>query len=176
MTFKRKLGHKVKPRSIAAIEDLAKTARDAFGITGQRVKICHLIEALQEISPLTIEILEDYELGDEEARAFPDQNHVQVKNSIYEAACDGCGHAAFTLAHELGHILLHKGEKPSFARGEVRQHKIYEDSEWQADTFASAFLMDSRHINLKCDTTNSLVEKFGVTPHAAQVRLSKLKK
>ncbi|QSV13592.1 ImmA/IrrE family metallo-endopeptidase [Photobacterium ganghwense] len=172
MTFKRKLGHKVKPMSSKAIEGIAQLTRDALQLSSPKVKICHLLEALQEMEALTLEVVDDHELGDEEARAFPDKDHIQVKNSVYEAACDGCGHSAFTLAHELGHLMLHKNCKPSFARG---THKIYEDSEWQADTFASEFLMDSRMI--KNDATiEQLVDMFGVTPHAAQVKLSKLKK
>ncbi|MBD1572479.1 ImmA/IrrE family metallo-endopeptidase [Vibrio sp. S17_S38] len=172
MTFKRKLGHKVKPMSAKKIQEEAQFARDTFYLSKPKVKICHLLEALQEIGTLTLEILEDHELGDEEARAFPDKNHIQVKNSVYEAACVGCGHSIFTLAHELGHLMLHKNAKPSFARG---SHKIYEDSEWQADTFASEFLMDSRLIDENI-TVDLLIEKFGVTRHAAEVRLSKLKK
>jgi len=56
----------------------------------------------------------------------------------------------FTLCHEIGHLCLHGatlkglGQLPHrelmLARGQPT-HKIFRDSEWQADRFAAAFLM-----------------------------------
>ncbi|WP_299022636.1 ImmA/IrrE family metallo-endopeptidase [uncultured Photobacterium sp.] len=169
--YKRKLGTKVDPQSKDSIRKIAQEARDGLGIRQAKVNIVALLETLQSLDEIEIEIIEDHEFsGCEEAIAYPDRNFIQVKNSIYESASNGCGHSIFTLAHEFGHLILHKDQKPSFARGE---HKIFEDSEWQADTFASEFLMDSRHIE-KGDDAKELVKKFGVTHHAAQVRISKL--
>ena len=169
----RKLGHKVKPRTTAGIEIIASSLRDNLGIEAAKVKIVKLIEMLQDIGSLTLDIVEDWELKDVEAVAFPDKNIIRVKNSIYEAACRGIGHAVFTLAHELGHIIMHKKQEPSYARG---NHKIYEDSEWQADTFASAFLMDARFINLQTDSAYEISIRFGTSFEAANVRLDKLKR
>ncbi|MFA7818587.1 ImmA/IrrE family metallo-endopeptidase [Aeromonas dhakensis] len=169
----RKLGHKVKPRATNAINDLAKMHRDLFQLHNPKANMAALYEVLQNEEILSFEIVEDHELGLEEAVAYPDQKHIKLKTSTYNDACDGVGHAVFTLAHELGHIIMHRGERPSYARGE---HKIYEDSEWQADTFASLFLMDERHIDVKNDTPDDLAERFGVSIEAAYVRLGKLRK
>ncbi|WP_421185616.1 ImmA/IrrE family metallo-endopeptidase [Aeromonas enteropelogenes] len=168
----RKLGHKVKPRSSAAISELAQVHRDLFHLSNPKANMAALYEVLQDAEIISFEVVEDHELGQEEALAFPDKRHIQLKQSVYDAACSGVGHSIFTLAHELGHIIMHRGEKNSFARGE---HKIYEDSEWQADTFASMFLMDERHIDVKHDTPEDLAKRFGVSPEAAAMRLRKLK-
>lgn len=172
MNTRRKLGHKVSPRSRNEIVNLATYARDALGITTAKVSICGLLERLQHQELLELEIVEDFVLDKDEAQAYPDKNLIKIKNSVYDAACDGQGHARFTLAHELGHILLHKNQQASYARGD-NHHKIYEDSEWQADTFASAFLMDERFIDRARDTTTDLMNRFGTSHEAAAVRLSK---
>lgn len=169
--YKRKLGTKVSPRSKESIRQIAQRVRDELDLNRPRIAIVALLETLQALGEIELEIIEDNEFSsNEEAIAYPDQNLIQIKNSIYESASDGCGHCIFTLAHELGHLLLHRNQKPSFARG---QHKIYEDSEWQADTFASEFLMDVRYIGEE-DSSNDIAERFGVTLHAAKVRKSKL--
>jgi len=59
--------------------------------------------------------------------------------------------ARFSLAHELGHAVLHCGvlmregavahQMSALRRGEPLFHSKCEDTEWQANSFASAFLM-----------------------------------
>jgi Zn-dependent peptidase ImmA (M78 family) len=62
--------------------------------------------------------------------------------------------AAFFVAHELGHCLLHTGQlmrlaqmptnqQAAFHRG-LTDHKPFEDTEWQANGFAGALLMPAR--------------------------------
>ncbi len=171
MAHKRKLGHKVKPLKTATIESAARNCRDSFRQFKPYINICKLYEVLQELGVLWFEVVEDYELGDEEARTYPNAKLIKIKNTVYEAAANGDGRARFTLAHELGHLDLHKNQEPAFSRGD---HQVYEDSEWQADTFASEFLMDSRMIN-STDTAQDLVEKFGVSYTAAALRLKKMR-
>lgn len=173
MTLKhRKLGHKVEAKTAYSIEKIAMSVREKLGINSAKVKIVALLEMLQNLDEITLDIVEDHELKDEEAVAFPDKNIIRVKDSIYSDACRGVGHAIFTLAHELGHIIMHKNQEQSYARG---THRIYEDSEWQADTFASAFLMDNRFIDLEFDTAGDVSKRFGTSYKAADVRLSKLR-
>lgn len=171
---RRKLGNKVRPRAIASIETSAQELRDELGLHNPKVKICALLEMMHNAESITLAIEEDNdpELANEEARAWPDKMLIKVKQSVHHAAAQGKGHAVFTLAHELGHIVLHRDEEPSFARGE---HKIFEDSEWQADAFASAFLMDSRHIDLATDTVQTIADRFGTSLEASALRLRKLR-
>jgi Zn-dependent peptidase ImmA (M78 family) len=61
-------------------------------------------------------------------------------------------------------------------RGEVPAHRIFEDTEWQANAFAAAFLMpgaglvelEARGITL---TPQELVRRFNVSFDAARIRL-----
>lgn len=171
MPYKRKLGHRVKPLKTATIEAAARRCRDSFKQAKPYINICNLIEALREMKVLDFTVVEDSELGDEEARTYPNDKHIVISNSVYEAAADGEGRARFTIAHELGHLDLHKNQKPMFSRGD---HKIFEDSEWQADTFASEFLMDSRLIKPN-HTIEDVMRLFGVSRTAAGLKLKKLR-
>jgi len=171
MPYKRKLGHRVKPLKTATIEAAARKCRDSFKQTKAYINICGLLEALRGMKVLDFTVVDDHELGEEEARTYPNEKHIVISNSVYEAAADGEGRARFTIAHELGHLDLHKDQKPMFSRGE---HKIFEDSEWQADTFASEFLMDSRFIT-SIDSIQDVMKKFGVSKTAAGLKLKKLR-
>lgn len=171
MAYKRKLGHRVRPLNTATIEAAARKCRDSFKLEKPYINVCGLLEALREMKVLDFTVVEDSELGDEEARTYPNERHILISNTVYEGAADGDGRARFTIAHEIGHLDLHKGQTPMFSRGD---HKIFEDSEWQADTFASEFLMDSRFISAT-DTLNSLMKKFGVSKTAAGLKLKKIR-
>ena len=75
-----------------------------------------------------------------------------LRADTYDALCDVSDpkhcRARFTVAHEIGHLILHEGF--ALARGAVR-HKHYEDSEWQADTFAAELLMPTFLVNAEIE-------------------------
>lgn len=63
-----------------------------------------------------------------------------IREDVYENANNGQGRDRFTIAHELGHLILQHNH--ILARtSSLMTHKPYEDSEWQADNFAAEFLM-----------------------------------
>lgn len=94
--------------------------------------------------------------------------------------------AGYFVAHELGHCVLHTDQlvrlaqmpthqQAAFHRGRA-DHKIYEDTEWQANGFASALLMPARAIQTLEEregklTTALVVEHFGVSEEAAGYRI-----
>ena len=170
--LKRKLGKKVKPSSGAKIRSSAQIFRDALGQTKPYIKVTALLEALQDIDEIEFEVVEDSILKDEEAVSYPDKGFMRIKQSIYDRAHAGDGHCRFTIAHELGHLFMHRGQA-SYARGTTGNHKVYEDSEWQADTFASEFLIDQRLIPEDA-TAYDISQAFGVSMSAANNRLRKL--
>jgi Zn-dependent peptidase ImmA (M78 family) len=72
----------------------------------------------------------------------------------YEWLEEGHPRASYFVAHELGHCLMHtdqlirlaqipSNQQAAFHRGQTG-HKIFEDTEWQANAFASALLMPAR--------------------------------
>jgi hypothetical protein len=90
----------------------------------------------------------------------------------------------FTLAHETGHLVLHRAELrelstlPHRERVLARQsstHKAYRDSEWQADYFAAAFMMPAIPV-LELGDVDRIRARFGVSEQAAQIRLQRVSK
>ena len=99
------------------------------------------------------------------------------------------GRKSFTIAHELGHYILHKdlldenselvsyiksNDKicPALARG-----LDYNTIEKEANNFAAEILMPEKKFICKCETANSIEEVanyFGVSVQAASIRADKL--
>ena len=92
-------------------------------------------------------------------------------------------HFVFTFAHELGHLFLHHDwlindavarTRPGgvYSSPTVEEHRVFEDSEWQADAFAGAFLMPAWLISdLKIQDPDVLARVCGVSEAAATKRL-----
>jgi len=93
---------------------------------------------------------------------------------------------AYFVAHEIGHCVLHTDQlvrlaqmptdqQAAFHRGQ-EDHKPFEDTEWQANAFASALLMpaqglrglEEKHGEL---TVALIAKQFGVSEEAATYRL-----
>ena len=94
----------------------------------------------------------------------------------------------YFVAHELGHCLLHTdqlvrlaqmptAQQAAFHRGgQVVEHAIYRDTEWQANAFASALLMPASGLlalEQKCSglCPSDIVKHFRVSAEAASYRL-----
>lgn len=107
-------------------------------------------------------------------------NKVIVVNSF-----DSAARQRFTIAHELGHYILHKGENELYAHRDVGANNA---TEREANIFASNFLMPENLVksflnNLRedywgfiSDTQKilSVAENFAVSNLAAKVRLEQL--
>lgn len=164
----------VAPLRKAQIEHLSLQWRRGLGYRDeQRVSMPAIIEfALPQVFPdFDYEIVPDGELVGAEATTSLDRRYMRIRESIYDAARRGQGRPAFTLAHELGHLLLHCLQRVEFARGQKPQ--AFRDPEWQADQFASAFLIPEAEARKAYDP-GLLALRFGTTPAAARVRLEKL--
>lgn len=175
----RKEGFCVPGLSTQEIRDTAFMCRRTLGIK-RGVRAVDIIEMIlpEVLDGFEYEIKYQYELGDHHARTYPDRNLIQIREDIYDNACNlsratvnQYGRDNFTLAHEIGHLFLHRGAI-GLARGNIdRPHELYEDSEWQADQFAAEFLMPYDQIHLGM-TVESIQQMFLVSRMAAQYRLS----
>lgn len=168
-------GHRVSPRSTKDIRGLANLLRSEFNISSERFPIVELVEILayQEEIEFIITSLED--MPDDYGLTLPKKNIIKLREDVYDDAARGGGFGRFTLAHELGHLLLHRREVV-FARNQcTSNHKPFEDSEWQADKFAQELLVDVHHVN-PYTTINTIADKFSITRRAAEVTFSALKK
>jgi hypothetical protein len=99
--------------------------------------------------------------------------------------------AAYFVGHELGHCLLHTdqlvrlaempaNQQAAFHRGRA-DHKPYEDTEWQANAFASALLMPAAGLVALEDeglelTPLFIARRFRVSKEAASYRLDQFEK
>ncbi len=119
------------------------------------------------------EVIEDHLMGDDDARTFPDRGLIQLRQSVYDGAARGEARARFTMCHELGHLGLHRGI--AFNRvNPASPPKIFQNSEWQADVFASHLLMPAHLLDGYTDIS-AVMRDFGVSYSAAETRLRKMK-
>lgn len=132
---------------------------------------------------ITLENSEGY------ARYDSQKNCIEVLASECTYAWLEKGHprAAFFVAHELGHALLHTQQlvrlaqmptkqQTAFHRG-LSDHKPYEDTEWQANAFASSLLMPARGLAALEEKHGALsaitiAETFKVSYETAGYRLT----
>lgn len=102
---------------------------------------------------------------------------IYIKESVYcEAAHKKYCRARYTIAHEIGHFMLHRVLNAlNFARtNETESYKVYEDPEWQADTFASELLMPYEQcLGL---SPQEIRRKYHVSKAAANTRYRKIHK
>lgn len=110
---------------------------------------------------------------------------------VYEWLEQGHPRATFFVAHELGHCLLHTDQLIRLARMPTDQlaalhrgqaaHRPFQDTEWQANAFASALLMPALGlVALESEqsriTAVEIAERFGVSYEAASYRLELFEK
>lgn len=130
---------------------------------------------LRELIPgYEFEVCDAQEMGDNHGLTFPDARLIKIRGDVYDGACNGSGRDRFTIAHEVGHLLLHQGM--AFAR-RVERNSIpaYRSSEWQADCFAGELLVPSWWVNPRT-TVFDVAEQCGVSIDAALYQLQKTKK
>ena len=122
-----------------------------------------------------------------EGITWPD-GRVILDEVTYRNAMHDDGRARFTVAHECFHGLRHRKQirKSLVDTGGVVLHrrfdiKPFEDPEWQADTFAGALLLPEEMVRYaltgshRLHRCERLMETFGVSAKAAEVRLQKLR-
>ena len=73
------------------------------------------------------------------AEALPQENLMRIREDVYYNALKNIGRDRFTLAHEVGHFILHGEGRVSLARTDS-VIPPFRDPEWQANTFAGELL------------------------------------
>lgn len=108
------------------------------------------------------------EHGDVHAMAIPSESSIHVREDVWQGVEAGHGRDRLTLAHELGHLVLHG--KVGYAR-KLADHTVkpYRQSEWQADAFGGELLV-AAHLVKQCASTAEVVHLFGVSEAAAQTQ------
>ena len=168
------------PLSTNDIRKLALKIREVFGFNTQDSKKFPIDYFLEIGMPMLEEefhicILPKDEMGNIHGLACPDEKCIKIREDVYERAINGYGRDRFTIAHEIGHYLLHNNETVRLARIEQNKRiEAYRNPEWQADTFAAELLMPITLIDTK--NPRIISEEFGVSFTAANIRIKKIYK
>ena len=189
MIIQRKKGFEVTPRGRVEIEKLAEKVRLYAQTKGYVTHSGYLdvIRLMEEGGMFSnqengnyLEVVDDNELPGAFAQTLPN-GIIRVRESIYNKAIDGNGHARFTIAHEIGHFIMHR-KQIHMARKANDNTKIYCDSEWQADEFAGRLLVPTNEIRQYSNALYSnlyvadeIAERYGVSAICAEIRLRKCK-
>ena len=87
---------------------------------------------------MEFEVVEPFEMEDTYGTTNTSRNIMRIRSDVYEGAIHDNPRDRFTLCHELGHYILHQPENISYARGDI---PVYQNPEWQANTFAAELLI-----------------------------------
>lgn len=161
--------YRVPPMSRSRIRGIVSNLKELTGVDGPSVDIVRFLEEgfveFTGPSKTIFKVLEREELGEIHAHFRPDTKLIEVREDVYDGAVDGNGRDIMTLAHELGHFMLHSAVplQRSFRRGRLRN---FESAEWQASCFGGEFLMDARYAHRVSDPAD-MRSLFGVSPTAA---------
>jgi transcriptional regulator with XRE-family HTH domain len=172
--FERKRrGFLVPPLSTSKIRQFAESVRSHF-VPDERIAF-PIIEVLEWLMPtvdpnfvLVIRPVE--EMGDDEGLVPINRNELILREDVYEGACTDSPRDRFTCCHEFSHYLMHR--RIGNPRTRDDNEKIFQDSEWQADTFAGTLLMSNRHLRYFHDA-DDMAAKCKVSGQAASVMWAK---
>lgn len=98
---------------------------------------------LPQIDPLfEYEIVPEHEMPNRYAVTYPEENKIVIRQDVYERALSGVPRDRFTVAHEIGHYIMHRPRAIQLARDSKNGKSLpkYRDPEWQANTFAGELL------------------------------------
>jgi hypothetical protein len=187
-----------RARSYAALERVARDVRDRVSpdtAVDEPLDSISLFERLDEYSvkvrgksiSLTYEVKNMPPGLEANARYVPEERLIVVAldQATYDELLRNGPRAVFTLAHEIGHAVLHTEElvdralnPPDLSAMNRAQptHKPYLDTEWQANGFAAALLMPARGLYALEERGGDLdayviSEQYAVSMPAAEVRL-----
>jgi hypothetical protein len=198
MITERRRGVRTRGRSYKLIADEARRCRTAILPDAGPDAPLSAIALFERLNTYVVTVNGRQIALDPDVKRFPleleaatfyepksDVIKVVLAERTYNSLEFGDPRASFTVLHETGHIVLHASELvrmttiPGVANALHRsreEHPIYEDTEWQADTFASRMWMPVQGImrleaQRGCVTTTMLVHEYGVSNAAAEHRL-----
>jgi Zn-dependent peptidase ImmA (M78 family) len=166
----------VPPMSRVAIRGIAHSMLRTMGVTGPAVNVVRLVEFMSNNGDFDFDVVGVSDLGDMHGLTIPDRGIIYLREDVYAGAVDGNGRDRGTVAHELGHLVLHAGVS-GFARRISGNHSLkpYEDPEWQAKCFQGELLVPSIWVDSYRNATQ-VAELCGVSTDAAATQLRAYKR
>ena len=161
-------GLSVPPLSLKQIRKRCELIRTIFDIPlNAPVDIVKVFEYILTQIGVEFEIVPKHEMGTKHGETIPSENRIRIREDVYERACNGYGRDRLTMAHELGHLLLHRAETITFAR-EDGDIPPYKDPEGQANAFAGELLAPYEYI--KDMSVIDIARYYGITEKAASIQ------
>jgi len=164
----------VMRRSERQIEGLASMVRRELATElnlqpGGRIAMQPVLEFFLDsmVDGAFYEIGNDVDMNGAEGCTDWHQPKITISASTYAKLKKGDARARMTVAHEIGHLLMHT-QRPVF-HYRTRSRDCHVDPEWQANYFAAALLMP-RNTFTKCRTVSEARRRFGVSRGAALKR------
>lgn len=161
--------------------DIRRYVRRLKGMTGlENVFYFPIIRFLELVLPVLIpefvlEVVPVNKMGSKHGETYPSKNLIRIREDVYLGAVNGNGRDRLTIAHEIGHLLLHDDDSIALCRlAPDEKLKAYEDPEWQANAFGGELLASSYLIEGL--SVREVSERCGVTESAASVQLNALRK
>ena len=167
----------VDPRSNSEIERLAEGWRQALDPGNEWAPeilpmIYRAAANYSDLEGLEVIFLPDADMGNDEARTEFDPPRIYMRASLEPDARRNLPRARSTLAHELGHVVLHPGV-PKFRKiagnSSFRNLPAFRSAEAQAWVFARAFLMPSWHLE-QVNSPKELSLRCRVSLDIAEIR------
>lgn len=162
-------------------QDIRRVVRHIKKLTGlENIFYFPIMQFLELVLPTLIpdfvlEVVPVKEMGNKHGETYPSKNLIRIREDVYLGAHAGNGRDRLTIAHEIGHLLLHDDDSIALCRlAPDEKLKAYEDPEWQANAFGGELLASSYLINGL--SVREVSERCGVTEAAASVQLNALKK
>jgi Zn-dependent peptidase ImmA (M78 family) len=166
---KRTIDRELSGREIARFVRLLRKLIHIYDQKAQNLLV--VFEKLRKIFPkLRLRIVEDSELPEAEARAYPEVWIIKIRRGIYEGLNRGDAGARWTFAHELGHVLLQHPGKPFRMRSESSLDIV----ERQAHKFAAHLLAPS-DLAKRFKSAEEIASAFQLSIEAARRRLLEIK-
>ena len=161
-------GLSVPPLSLKQIRKRCELIRKIFDIPlNAPVDIVKVFEYILTQIGVELEIVPKHEMGTKHGETIPSEHRIRIREDVYERACNGYGRDRLTMAHELGHLLLHRAETITFAR-EDGDIPPYKDPAWQANAFAGELLAPYEYI--KDMSVIDIARYYGITEKAASIQ------
>jgi Zn-dependent peptidase ImmA (M78 family) len=160
------------------VERLAATTLSFFA-TSNRSKVDMIaclrrseIMTTRGVKRLVYEVCNDADMAADDAKfeSRADAIVIKVRASVHALAEAGDGRARFTLAHELGHAVMHVGLPRARQSG---ASKVQDPFEREANLFAAAFLMNDAVAEALGDVS-AVASQFGVSFEAASNKLKSI--
>lgn len=159
-----------EPDLLVSVNDVLKKAKEAGLYTGNALNIEDLISTFGDIE-IHYEVMDAAKSG---SLSHKDGKWIMCVNRNHNKK-----RQRFTMAHELGHYMLHKGKNLEFVDTTFFRSAQMDSIEYNANEFASRLLMPENSLRKLIDidkikNIGTLAEKFNVSSAAMKYRVISL--